>query len=447
MQNIAKMVCVENHTVAPLPVHSVDNKAKTEIGCIYHHTTLPLFCYAFENKKNTQNTDNYDYNFSYGCANGFTSTVMENLTSTFCASVACRGFFNMNARMYDPMIGRFLSPDPYVQEPDFSQSYNRYSYCINNPLKYTDPTGEWFGIDDLIGFVIGGTINLISNAIQGNIHSFGNGLAAFGAGGAAGTLALYGPAGWVAGGAIVGGTNAWLGGATGWDIAKGAGIGAISGLAGGAAGQWAAGAISPALSSISSPVLQGAITGVVGGGVGGFAGGFTGGLLMTGNLGQALNSGFQGMAIGMGIGGAVGAGYGYKNAIDNNLNPWTGKPNAIEAPQQTPYQKGLEGVNRAEQDIISQGGTPLTREVTLEVNGVRVRVDIAADFNGEIHLIEVKNGPSAGFTQNQSIAYPQMTDGVRVPVIPRGNNALSLTPYGWQIGQPTTQYRLIIIRY
>jgi len=49
---------------------------------------------------------------------------------------------NMNARLYDPLIGRFLSPDPYVQAPTFSQSYNRYAYCLNNPLIYTDPTGE-----------------------------------------------------------------------------------------------------------------------------------------------------------------------------------------------------------------------------------------------------------------------------------------------------------------
>ena len=52
------------------------------------------------------------------------------------------GLVNMNARMYDPVIGRFLSPDPYVQAPYFSQSYNRYSYCLNNPLIFTDPTGE-----------------------------------------------------------------------------------------------------------------------------------------------------------------------------------------------------------------------------------------------------------------------------------------------------------------
>ena len=59
---------------------------------------------------------------------------------------------NMNGRLYDPILGRFLSPDNYVQTPDFSQNYNRYSYCLNNPLKYTDPSGELFGIDDLVWF-------------------------------------------------------------------------------------------------------------------------------------------------------------------------------------------------------------------------------------------------------------------------------------------------------
>lgn len=41
-------------------------------------------------------------------------------------------------------IGRCLSPDPYVQAPLLSQNYNRYSYCLNNPLRYIDPEGESF---------------------------------------------------------------------------------------------------------------------------------------------------------------------------------------------------------------------------------------------------------------------------------------------------------------
>lgn len=52
------------------------------------------------------------------------------------------GIINMNGRLYDPVLGRFLSPDNYVQSPYNSQNYNRYTYCLNNPLKYNDPTGQ-----------------------------------------------------------------------------------------------------------------------------------------------------------------------------------------------------------------------------------------------------------------------------------------------------------------
>jgi len=49
---------------------------------------------------------------------------------------------NMNGRLYDPQLGRMLSPDNYLQSPDNTQNFNRYSYVLNNPLKYTDPSGE-----------------------------------------------------------------------------------------------------------------------------------------------------------------------------------------------------------------------------------------------------------------------------------------------------------------
>jgi hypothetical protein len=51
----------------------------------------------------------------------------------------------MNGRVYDPELGRFLSPDPNVQFVADLQNYNRYSYVRNNPLRYTDPTGyAWY---------------------------------------------------------------------------------------------------------------------------------------------------------------------------------------------------------------------------------------------------------------------------------------------------------------
>ena len=54
------------------------------------------------------------------------------------------GIIHMNGRIYDPTLGRFLSADPHVQAPKNMQSLNRYSYVLNNPLSYTDPSGFFF---------------------------------------------------------------------------------------------------------------------------------------------------------------------------------------------------------------------------------------------------------------------------------------------------------------
>jgi RHS repeat-associated protein len=51
------------------------------------------------------------------------------------------GLYNYDARLYDPIIGRFASADPIVQAPFYSQSFNRYAYVQNNPLIYIDPSG------------------------------------------------------------------------------------------------------------------------------------------------------------------------------------------------------------------------------------------------------------------------------------------------------------------
>ena len=108
---------------------------------------------------------------------------------------------NANARLYDPVIGRFFSPDPFVQAPDFTQNFNRYSYCMNNPVMYSDPTGEVFGIDDAI---------IICGAIIGAY--FGGALANGG---------NYNPTRWdwgcpttylgIIGGGVAGGLSSWAG--------------------------------------------------------------------------------------------------------------------------------------------------------------------------------------------------------------------------------------------
>jgi hypothetical protein len=62
----------------------------------------------------------------------------------------------MNGRVYDPRLGRMLSPDPVTQAPENGQNYNRYTYAYNNPLKYTDPSGFEFtlppGQENIDGF-------------------------------------------------------------------------------------------------------------------------------------------------------------------------------------------------------------------------------------------------------------------------------------------------------
>src|SRR5699024_6720406 len=53
------------------------------------------------------------------------------------------GLVHTWARLYNPHLGRWLSPDPTIPHPSHSQSLNRYSYVLNNPLTFNDPWGLW----------------------------------------------------------------------------------------------------------------------------------------------------------------------------------------------------------------------------------------------------------------------------------------------------------------
>ncbi|UZT97986.1 type IV secretion protein Rhs [Chryseobacterium fluminis] len=64
------------------------------------------------------------------------------------------GIIHMNGRLYDPLLRRFLNADENIQEPFNTQNYNKYGYVLNNPLIFSDPTGEFFFLAPVIAWVV-----------------------------------------------------------------------------------------------------------------------------------------------------------------------------------------------------------------------------------------------------------------------------------------------------
>ncbi|MDP3912944.1 MAG: FG-GAP-like repeat-containing protein [Bacteroidota bacterium] len=139
---------------------------------------------------------------------------------------------NMNGRVFDPVIGRFLSADPLIQNPENLQSLNRYSYCLNNPLSMTDPSGyTWLSNNwrSLAGAAIGITATIITAGLLAPA-----GLATLTAWGATAAGAVGGFAGGFSGTLLNGG-----------DIGQAFKAGVVGGVVGGASGflAFAAGSI------------------------------------------------------------------------------------------------------------------------------------------------------------------------------------------------------------
>ncbi len=88
---------------------------------------------------------NSDWSDDPTCSTPLTAPSTRGFTGQ--EEIASLCLVNLNARIYDPSIGRFTSADSVVPDPTDGQSYNRYSYTSNRPLSFTDPTGhdEGFG--------------------------------------------------------------------------------------------------------------------------------------------------------------------------------------------------------------------------------------------------------------------------------------------------------------
>ncbi|MFC3122060.1 RHS repeat-associated core domain-containing protein [Agaribacter flavus] len=147
----------------------------------------------------------------------------------------------MNGRIYDQSLGRFLQADPFIQAPTNSQSFNRYSYVLNNPLSYTDPSGYFFKAlgkfvkkywRPLVAAVVG---VITYGAASGWVATWG---ATWGTAATATSAATLTWAGGAAAGAITG----FVAGAVGTGSLKGALRGAFSGAVFGGIGSagWSA---------------------------------------------------------------------------------------------------------------------------------------------------------------------------------------------------------------
>src|SRR5690606_36326749 len=93
--------------------------------------------------------------------------------------------YDFGSRMYDGSVGRWFNTDPQ------NQFGSPYLAMGNNWMNGIDPNGELFVLDDLVAGLITGAVNVVGQAIAGNIDSWGDGFAYFGIGFGAGLTATY----------------------------------------------------------------------------------------------------------------------------------------------------------------------------------------------------------------------------------------------------------------
>ena len=137
------------------------------------------------------------------------------------------GFYYLGSRYYDPVIGRWINPEKNVYQGDFDDGagllgYNAYTYCANNPINYSDSTGEFIITAIVAGALGGAIIGGISNGIAAYKSAKSSGLH--------GADLFWKTAGGVGKGAVVGGVGGSLIGATGGVVAV-YGISSVAGTA------------------------------------------------------------------------------------------------------------------------------------------------------------------------------------------------------------------------
>ena len=350
------------------------------------------------------------------------------------------GIIHMNGRVYDPLVGRMMSADPFIQAPGSLQSYNRYSYVMNNPLNLTDPSG-YFSLsrhlknpfrdfnnhgDRIGGAILGapfgpkgyhavfnflqgsGGYQLKSAVISGLSIFCGYAVAACNGGGQAGLAKAYGASDWDAfntGGVAALSAGAFqaagsLGGGSYWAHAA---AGCVSAAAGG--GNCGRGAVSAVFGKFVTNELS--ISGS------GLQYDFANGVIAAtaGGVGSVIAGGkFEN--------GAKTAAYGY---LFNQLSPNGKDPNI----------RGNMAVEQAKQMYIENGFTIYGEQVTAIINGMPNRIYdfVAIDSGQNYYGVEVKSSLFDVFKLNsQQVSFDTAVYGNGAAI---AASALQITRVGY----------------
>ena len=300
--------------------------------------------------------------------------------------LASVGLIHMNGRLYDPTLHRFLMPDNYIQDPFNTQNFNRYGYCLNNPLVYVDKNGEFF---ITAGIIIGAIVGAYIGGSQAN--------------------GTYNPFKW-----DYSSGNTWLG------IGGGAVIGGVSGVAATYVGGLAAAGL--ATHGITGGIIGGAAVGAASGIVGGaISGGFMS--LLPGGDGKFWSSATRGALSGF-VGGAVIGGTIGAFTTPKGHNIWTGReiPQPVQTLETTPMGVHLDVENNITGNL--ELNAPTTNSVALDVQQPKLIPIKTPD--GGIRLVSVENistkslNPTQYITksksQMQALLNDIRTNGIQKPI-------------------------------
>lgn len=159
----------------------------SHVAYYYHEDNLNSSC-ALSSGNSPASQQEVDVYYPFGRAVAGTLQAAFKVSRQFTGQVKDdeTGLYYFNARYYDPELGRFTQPDNTIADLGNPQSYNRYSYCLNDPLRYTDPDGrapsDWANawssaINRGATYVSAGPSHWIWNGTVGTVNSLVGGLA------------------------------------------------------------------------------------------------------------------------------------------------------------------------------------------------------------------------------------------------------------------------------